>query len=147
MQDSKDSRGAVTVRGQEGAMGALLALAPWAGLWLLLGLWAPRFLPLSLSSHPACQALCEQTYPPLAVSIPLPLSPSTFILVGSPLVFPVLGVPIVKSLVGCRDPEVQYGIGLLPLETSFLDEASGGAGGGRNLSRAPKKGFEWKRQK
>lgn len=63
-----------------GAVGAVLALAPWAGLWLLLGLWAPRFLPLSLGSHPACQALCEQTHPPLAVSILLPSSPSFFIL-------------------------------------------------------------------
>lgn len=68
-------------------------------------------------------------------------------MVESPLIFTVLGVPFAKSLVRCRDPEVQHGIALLPLETSFLDEASGGAGGGRKLSRAPKKGLERKRQK
>lgn len=66
---------------------------------------------------------------------------------GAPLVFTVLGVPFAKSFVGCRDPEVQHGIALLPLETSFLDEASGGAGGGRKLSRAPKKGLERKKRK
>lgn len=46
-----------------------------------------------------------------------------------------------------QDPEVQDGIALLPLETSLLDEASGGAAGGSKLSRAPKKGLQRKRRK
>lgn len=41
-------------------------------------------------------------------------------MVGSPLVFTVLGVPFAKSLVGCRDPEVQYGIALLPWKRHSL---------------------------